>query len=73
MHKTKIAEPQMKMVKTDTVELNVNVPNLSPENAKLVARDVRRTLENCGKLEMLDEFVEILRVEHAEVPMEEAN
>ena len=63
----------MKMVKTDTVELNVNVPNLSPENAKLVARDVRRTLENCGKLEMLDEFVEILRVEHAEVPMEEAN
>ena len=59
----------MKMVKTDTVELNVNVPNLSPENAKLVARDVRRTLENCGKLNLLNEFVETRIAEYIEVPI----
>ena len=71
MHKTKIAEPEVKMVETDKVELTMRAPNLSPENAKIIARDVRRTLENCGRLNLLNEFAIVARAEYAEVPVEE--
>ena len=60
-------EQKTKMVETGNMELNVKVPNLLPEEATVIARDVRRTLENCARLEMLDEFVETRAVEYKEV------
>jgi len=64
---------QTKMVETGLMELIVNVPNLTPDNAKIVRRDVRRALENCGSLNLLGEFTETLMVEYKEAPAEEAN
>lgn len=63
--------PETKTVETGKVELIVKVPHLIPENAKNVMRDVRRALENCGRLSLLDEFTETLRVEYIETPIEE--
>ena len=40
------------------IRLEVKVPNLLPENAKVIVRDIRHTLENCAKLDLLDEFIE---------------
>ena len=73
MPKIKTAEPETKMVKTGNMELNIRVPNILPQNANLIARDVRRTLENCAALRVLDEFAEAQIAEYAEVPVEEAN
>ena len=64
-------EPKIEFTETGLVGLSINVPGLTPENAKDVRRDIRRTLENCGSLRLLDEFVATLRVEYMEVPVEE--
>lgn len=72
MPKEKTAEPEQKTkyVENGLVELNVNVPRLIQENTKLIMRDIRHTLENCGRLNLLDEFVETLRAEYyEEVPI----
>lgn len=77
MKQEKIAEPEQKIkfVETGLVKLDIKVPGLVPENAKLIVRDIRHTLENCGRLNLLDEFVETLRAEYYEevVRMGEAN
>ena len=39
------------------VEVIVSIPNLTWDNAALVVRDIRRTLENCVKLGLLDDYV----------------
>lgn len=59
--------PKTKMVETGKVELIVKVPHLIPENAKNIIRDVQRVLENCSKLNLLNEFTEERKVEYAEV------
>ena len=58
--------PETKIVETGKVELIVRVPNLLPENAKPIMRDLRHTLENCGHLSLLDEFTATLKVEYYE-------
>ena len=59
-------EPKTSFIETGKVELNFYVPNLLPENAKIVIREVRHGLENCGRLDLLDEFTETLMVEYRE-------
>ena len=73
MSKTKTKQSETKMVKTGYMVLNVRVPDLLPEEAKAVVRDVRRTLENCGSLNLLGEFTEVLTPEYIEVPVEVAD
>ena len=73
MPETKTPEPKISYVETGLVELSIKVPGLLPENAKTIRRDVRRTLENCGSLNLLDEFTEVSMVEYREVPIEGAN
>lgn len=73
MSKTKTPEPETKMVETGFIELIVKVLNLLPQNANLIARDVRRTQENCAALRVLDEFAETPIAEYTEVPVEVAN
>lgn len=68
MSKEKTAEP--KIVESGLVGLDIKVPGLTPENAKPIMRDIRRTLENCGNLSWLDEFMITLRVEYIAVPVE---
>jgi len=65
--------PETKMVETGKVELIVRVPNLLQDNARLIARDVRLALENCGKLDLLNEFTETLMAEYREVSVEVAD
>ena len=50
-------EQKIKFVETGKIELTVKVPNLSQENALVIARDVRFSLENSAKLNLLNEFV----------------
>lgn len=64
---------ETKLVETGKVELIVRVPDLSPENALIIARDMRHTLENCARLELLDEFIEVVRAEHTGVLAEVTN
>jgi len=66
MTKEKTAEPKIKFAETGLVGLDIKVPGLVPENAKPIIRDVRRTLENCGSLSLLDEFTVTLGVEYVE-------
>jgi len=61
-----------KMVETGKVELNLRVPNLLPGNAKLIVRDLRHVLENCGRLHLLNDFIEMRTVEYEPVSMEAA-
>ena len=68
--KEKTAEPEIKFAETGLVRLDIKVPGLKPENAKPIMRDVRRALENCGSLSLLDEFMIMLRVEYIEIPVE---
>ena len=68
MPKEKTAEP--KIVESGLVGLDIKVPGLVPENAKPIMRDIRRTLENCGRLNLLDEFTVTLSVEYIEVSTE---
>lgn len=70
MPKEKTAEQKITFVESGKVELTIRAPNLSPEKAQLIARDVRQTLQNCARLELLDEFVETIRVEYTELPVE---
>lgn len=58
--------PKTKLVETGKIELNIRVPHLLPQNANLIARDVRHTLENCAALRVLDEFTETRIVEYRE-------
>jgi len=73
MNKTKIAEPEISFVETGKVELNFRVPNLLPGALIHIVRDMRRTLENCANLNLLDEFIETRTVEYEEVSVKEAN
>lgn len=59
-------EPKTSFIETGKIELNFRVPHLLPENAKIVIREVRHGLENCGRLDLLDEFTEVLMVEYKE-------
>lgn len=68
--KEKTAEPEIKFTETGLVGLDIKVPGLTPEKAKPIMRDVRRALENCGSLSLLDEFIITLSVEYIEVPVE---
>lgn len=64
--KTAKTEPKINFVESGLVELNIKVPGLVPENAKPIMRDIRHTLENCGRLSLLDEFIVTLRAEYYE-------
>ena len=59
-------EQKISFVEIGKIGLNFRVPNLLPENAKVVIREVRHGLENCGRLDLLDEFTETLMVEYRE-------
>lgn len=67
--KADAAEPEAEFVETGEVELTLNVPNLSSDKARTIARDIRYTLENCAKLELCDEFIVALRIQYKIVPM----
>ena len=73
MSKTKTPEPKTSFVETGKVELNFRVPNLLPGALIHIVRDIRRTLENCADLNLLDEFIETQIVEYEEIPIKEAN
>lgn len=45
----------------------IEVSKLSRESARIIARDVRRTLEKCARLKLLDEFVMTQGVEYVGV------
>ena len=66
MPKTKIAEPKISFAETGKIELNFRVPNLLPGAIIHIVRDMRRTLENCADLNLLDEFIETRTVEYRE-------
>lgn len=72
MSKEKTAESEQKIefAETGLAELDINVPGLTPLNAKPIIRDIKRALENCGSLSLLDEFTITLSVEYIEVSME---
>jgi hypothetical protein len=72
MSKTK-TDPKISFVETGKVELNFRVPNLLPGAIIHIVRDMRRTLENCANLNLLDEFIEMRIVEYEEVSVKEAN
>ena len=61
----------MEMVETGKVKLIVEVPNMLPVNAAIVARDIRLALENSAKLNLLDEFSAERTVEYKEIPKKE--
>ena len=67
MTEQKTAEQKITFIETGKVELNIWVPNLIPKNVKHIVRDVRKTLENCSRLSLLDEFAETRTVEYEEV------
>ncbi|MGB7532972.1 MAG: hypothetical protein WA977_08390 [Halobacteriota archaeon] len=71
--KTKIPESKTSFVETGKVELNFRVPNLLPGAIIHIVRDMRRTLENCANLNLLNEFIETRIVEYEEVSVKEAN
>ena len=58
--------PETKMVETGKFELTVKIPYLMWGNAKYIMRDLKRVLEKCGRLDLLDEFTETLMVEYRE-------
>ena len=62
-----------KLVETGRIELNIRIPHLYSGAIIHIVRDIRRTLENCANLNLLDEFIETQIVEYAEVPIKEAN
>ena len=64
--KTKTPEPKISFTETGLVELSIKVPGLLPENVKTLIREVRHGLENCGRLDLLDEFIETRTVEYRE-------
>ena len=55
-----------KLVETDKIELTIRVPSLLPSNVSQVVLNIRRTLENCASLHLLDEFIETRMVEYRE-------
>ena len=67
--KEKISELKIEFAETGLVGLDIKVPRLTPENAEPILRDIKRTLENCGRLSLLDEFVVTLSAEYIEIPM----
>ena len=70
MPETKTPEPKISFVETGEIELNFRVPNLLPGAIIHIVRDMRRTLENCADLNLLDEFIETRTVEYEEVLIE---
>jgi len=71
--KEKIPESKTSFVETGKVELNFRVPNLLPGTIIHIVRDMRRTLENCANLNLLNEFIETLTVKYEEVSVKEVN
>jgi len=70
MTKEKIAKSKTTFVETGRIELSIRVPNLLPEKAAIIARDIRFALENSARLNLLDEFSMERKVGYIEVPME---
>ena len=66
MTKEKTSEPKISFVETGKIELNFRVPNLLPGAIIHIVRDLRRTLENCANLNLLDEYIETRTVEYRE-------
>ena len=73
MTKEKTAEPKTIFVETGKIELNIRVPHLYPDAIIHIVRDIRKTLESCASLNLLDEFAETRIVEYEEMPMEGIN
>ena len=65
--------PKTKLIETGKIELNIRVPHLYSGAIIHIVRDMRRTLENCADLNLLDEFIETQIVEYEEVSVKEAN
>ena len=57
-------EVKISFVETGKIELNFRVPNLLPGAIIHIVRDMRRTLENCADLNLLDEYIETRTVEY---------
>lgn len=70
----KAAEPKQKrkVVETGKIGLIVKVAGLTDANAATVSNDVRHTLENCARLNLLDEFSTERKVEYREILEEDA-
>ena len=66
-------EPKIEFAETGLFGLDIKVPGLTPINAEPIIRDIRRTLENCGQLSLLDEFAVTLSAEYVEIPVEGQN
>lgn len=49
------------------VKIVVSIPNLTWDDAALVVRDLRHTLENSAKLELLDDYVISHKLQSKEV------
>lgn len=62
-------EPKITFVENGKIQLNIRVPNIFPKNISHIVRDIRKTLENCAALNLLDEFAETRTVEYEEVKM----
>lgn len=60
-------EPKIEFAETGLFGLNIKVPELTPENAEHIIRDIKRTLENCGQLGLLDKFAVTLSAEYTEI------
>ena len=73
MPKEKTAEPKITFIETGKIQLNIRVPNIFPKNIPHIVRDIRKTLESCASLNLLDEFAETRIVEYEEVPVEGTN
>ena len=66
MTKEKTSEPKISFIETGKIELNFRVPNLLPGALIHIVRDMRRTLESCANLDLLDEYTETRTVEYRE-------
>ena len=66
MSKEKTAEQKTTFAETGKVELNIRVPNIFPKNVKHIVHNLRRALENCAALRVLNEFMETKIAEYKE-------
>lgn len=64
--KEKTPGQKIEFAETGLVGLDIKVPGLTPEKAQLIARDLRFSLENSAKLNLLDEFVITRSTEYVE-------
>jgi len=60
-------ELKTKVVETGKINLSINILGLARQNVGAIVRDVRHTLENCAKIQLMDGFTETRLVEYREV------